>query len=179
MLRHFSPKNATKIPKIKVALNSSNNKISSHFHFLGRTYLPTLQLFCAGEIKHDQEANKTMFHQNTRLKVSICSKLLMMTSEPNYWHRFAIFVLSAKLLLQRPFAYLLFNSFDRPLIMMQVQFLSCLYKARQIVYAAYRTYVKHFSTVRFYVRLLPRHLSLLVLDIFLLRNFLFQNRKIA
>lgn len=179
MLRHFSPKNATKIPKIKVAPNSSNNKILHHFHFLCKTYLPILQLFCAGEAKHNQDVNKTMFHQNTRLKVSICSKLLMMTSEPNYWHRFAIFVLSAKLLLQRPFAYLLFNSFDRPLIMMQVQFLSCLYKARQIVYAAYRTYVKHFSTVRFYVRLLPRHLSLLVLDIFLLRNFLFQNRKIA
>ena len=69
---------------MKVAPNSINNKILHNFLFWGKTYLPILQLFSAGEVKHDQEANKTMFNQNTRLKVSICSKLFMKTSEPNY-----------------------------------------------------------------------------------------------
>lgn len=45
------------------------------------------------------------------------------------------------------------------------------------MYAAYRTYVKHFSTVRIYVHLFPRRLSVLVLDIFYLEIFFFKTEK--
>ena len=56
-----------------------------------------VQLFSAGEVKHNQAADKTMFkviNKNTRLTLSICSKLFMKTSEPTYWHRFISLLLA-------------------------------------------------------------------------------------